>query len=323
MTRFAYFNDAFCPIDEARISIMTHSFNYGTGCFGGIRGYWSEAHDQLYVFRLHEHMQRFFHSGKLLMAHIELNAESLAEIALQLLSMEGWRENCYIRPLLYKSDERLGVQLHGLHDGLAIFSVPMGRYLAGPEAIRLGVSSWRRVDDLAIPPRGKLIGAYMNSALIKTEAVMNGYDEALVLDQAGHVSEASAANFVMLRNGVLVTPPRSANVLEGITLNALLDVAQNKLGLPVEMREIDRSEVYSADEAFLCGTGVQIEGVASLDHRPIGSGTLGPITTQLRDCFHAIVTGQDADYTHWLTPVPVFEGASATSTEAKRASLAA
>jgi branched-chain amino acid aminotransferase len=311
MTRFAYFNGDFCPIDDARISIMTHAFNYGTGCFGGVRAYWSEPHEQLYVFRLREHMTRLLHSGRLLLAQLDHTPETLAAIVLQLLEMEGWRENCYVRPLIYKADERLGVQLHDLQDALAIFSVPMGRYLAGDEAIRLSVSSWRRVDDLAIPPRGKLIGAYMNSALIKTEAVLNGFNEALVLDQAGHVSEASAANFVMIRNGTLITPPRSANVLEGITLDALLELAQTKLGLPVEMREIDRSEVYYADEAFLCGTGVQLEAIASLDHRPIGDGGVGPITAQLRTHFLQIVSGQDPEYMHWVTPVPRREAVAA------------
>ncbi|MEX1021183.1 MAG: branched-chain amino acid transaminase [Litorilinea sp.] len=309
MTRFAYFHDDFCPIDDARVSIMTHSFNYGTGCFGGVRAYWNAESEQLLVFRLRDHMVRFLNSAKLLMAQIDHTPDSLAAIVLQLLGMEAWRENSYVRPIIYKSDERLGVQLHDLHDGLAIFSVPMGRYLSGADAIRVGVSSWRRIDDLAIPPRGKLIGAYMNSALIKTEAVLNGYDEALVLDQSGHVSEASAANFVMVRNGTLVTPPRSANVLEGITLDALLEIATQKLGLPLEMREIDRSEVYYADEAFLCGTGVQIEGIGELDHRPIGNGGVGPITAQLREHFLRIVSGQDPDYVHWVTPVPIHEHA--------------
>lgn len=304
MTRFAYFNGEFCPIDAARVSIMTHSFNYGTGCFGGVRAYWNGDTRQLNVFRLHDHMVRLLNSARLLMAQLDHTPESLANIVLELLAREGWQENAYVRPIIYKSDERLGVQLHGLHDGLAIFSIPMGRYLSGDAAIRVGVSSWRRVDDLAIPPRGKLIGAYMNSALIKTEAVLNGFDEALVLDSAGHVSEASAANFVMVRNGVLVTPPRSANVLEGITLDALLEIATHKLGLPLEVREIDRSEVYYADEAFLCGTGVQIEGIGSLDHRPIGSGGLGPITAQLQNALQQIVRGEDAAYAHWITPVP-------------------
>lgn len=304
MTRYAYFQSKICPIQDAHVSIMTHSFNYGTGCFAGLRAYWSENHNQLYVFRLQDHMRRFLNSGKLLLAQLDHTVDSLSEIVLTLLQREGWQENCYIRPLIYKADERLGVQLHGLQDEIAIFSVPMGRYLGGDEAIRVCVSSWRRVDDLAIPPRGKLIGAYMNSALVKSDAVLSGFDEALVLDQNGHVSEASAANFVMVRDGKLVTPPRSANVLEGITLQSLMQVAQDKLGLEVESREIDRSEVYYADEAFLCGTGVQIEGIASVDHRAIGSGTLGPVTTRLKACFQAIVTGNDPDYSHWITPVP-------------------
>lgn len=303
MTRFAYFEGSIRPIEEARVSVMTHTFNYGTGAFGGLRGYWNEAHGELYVFRILDHYRRFLNSGRILMARVEQTPEDLAAITLELLRREGFREDCYIRPLLYKADEIIGVRLHNLRDAIAIFSLPFGRYLQAEEGARVCTSSWRRVDDTAIPPRGKLIGSYMNSALIKSEAILNGYDEAIVLDQAGHVAEGSAENFFIVRNGTLITPPLQGNVLEGITRSSIIQLATEELDMPVVEREIDRSEVYYADEAFFCGTGVQVAAIASIDQRPIGTGTIGPITARLRDLFFRVVRGEEKRYRDWLTPV--------------------
>lgn len=303
MTQYAYFEGAIRPIAEAKISIMNQTFNYGTGCFGGIRGYWNEDQKQLYVFRLRDHYRRFLNSSRLLLGNLDFTPDQLAQITVDLLAQEGWQENVYIRPLYYKADELIGVRLHNLRDAVAIFSLPMGRYLAAEEGLKVCTSSWRRVDDTAIPPRGKLIGSYVNSALIKSEAVLNGFDEAIVLNQDGHIAEASAANLVMIRHGKFVTPPATANSLEGITLNSLMHLARHELGLEVVERQIDRTEIYFADEAFFCGTGAQIAAIASVDHRQIGSGVMGPVTARLRDLFFRVVRGQEADYMHWLTPV--------------------
>ncbi len=303
MTRFAFFNGAIRPIEEARISVMTHAFNYGTGCFGGLRGYWNADQRQLYVFRILDHYRRFLDSGQILLAHLDYSPEDLAAFTLELLRAEGWQEDCYIRPLLYKADETIGVRLHNLRDAVTIFSIPMGRYIPAEEGARACVSSWRRVDDTAIPARGKLIGSYANSALAKSEAVLNGFDEALVLNQDGHLAEGSAANLFMVRNGVLYTPPLSSNVLEGITRRTIIQMAREVLGLDVIEREIDRTELYVADEAFLCGTGAQITALASVDHRPVGNGKLGPVTKSLRDLYFRVVRGQESRYRHWLTPV--------------------
>ena len=304
MTKYAFFEGEIRSIHDAKISVMTQAFNYGTGCFGGIRGYWNAAHQQLYVFRILDHYKRFLNSGKLLMAQVPFSAQQLADITIDLLAREGWQENVYIRPLLYKADEIIGVRLDNLRDAVTIFSVPMGNYLPREEGLKLCTSSWRRVDDTAIPPRGKITGAYIYSALIKTEAHLNGFDDALVLNQDGHIAEASAANLVMVRHGKLIMPPLSANSLEGITLNSLIHFAQNELDLASEAREIDRSELYYADEAFLCGTGAQVVSVASLDHRTIGNGTMGPVTQALRSLYFRVVRGEEPKYMHWLTPVP-------------------
>jgi branched-chain amino acid aminotransferase len=303
MTTLAFFDGRIRPIAEAKVSIMTHTFNYGTGCFGGIRAYWSEEMGQLYVFRILDHYRRFLNSAKLLLGKLEYTPEQLAEITVELLSREGWRENVYIRPLYYKADEIIGCRLHNLRDAVAIFSVPMDRYLPAEEGLKVCTSSWRRVDDTAIPPRGKIIGSYVNSAFAKSEAVLNGFDEAIVLNQDGHIAEASAANLVMVRHGKLVVPPVQSNALEGITLGSLLHLARHELGLEVVERDIDRTELYVADEAFFCGTGAQVAAIASLDHRQIGSGGMGPITTALRERYFRIVRGLEPAYMHWLTPV--------------------
>lgn len=303
MTQYAFFEGKIRPIAEAKVGVMTHTLNYGTGCFGGLRGYWNADQHQLYVFRIHDHYARFLNSTKLLMSKAPYTVQELVDITVELLRLEGWQQNCYIRPLFYKADELIGVRLHDLRDEVTIFSVPMGSYLANEDGVKLATSSWRRVDDTAIPPRGKLVGSYVNSALVKTEAQLSGFDDALVLNQDGHVAEASAANLIMVREGKLVVPPNSANVLEGITLKSLLHLAQEELGLEWEAREIDRTELYLAEEALLCGTGVQIAAVASLDHRPIGAGVMGPITRQLRELFFRVVRGEEPKYLHWLTAI--------------------
>jgi branched-chain amino acid aminotransferase len=307
VTQFAFFNGAIRPIGEAQVSVMTHALHYGTGWFGGLRGYWNEEQEQLYVFRIQDHYRRFLNSGRILFADLGYTAAQLADITLELLRREGWRQDCYIRPLAYKADEMIGVRLHGLHDAVTIFSLPFGRYIQAEEGAKVCFSSWRRVDDNMIPARGKFTGSYVNSAFIKSEAMLNGYDEALVLTQEGHIAEGSAENFFLVRDGVLITPPVHSNVLEGITRRTVIHLAQAELGLQVVERDIDRSEVYIGDEAFFCGTGVQIASIASVEHRPIGNGAMGPITAALRDLYFRVVRGQEAKYMEWVTPVYVRE----------------
>jgi branched-chain amino acid aminotransferase len=220
----------------------------------------------------------------------------------ELLQAEGFRTTCYIRPVVYKSDERIGVRLHDIGDDITMFAMPFGAYLK-QDGLHVGVSAWRRIDDNAIPARGKITGAYANSAMIKSDAVLAGFDEALVLNQDGHISEASGANIFMVRDGVVVTPPTNANVLEGITRRSLITLLRDEMGMTVEERNIDRTEIYLADEVFLCGTAVQIAGITRIDHRTIGDGKLGSVTTRLTDLFTQVVSGKHASYTDWLKPV--------------------
>ena len=303
MTQFAFFKGQIVPIEDAKISIMTHAFNYGTGCFEGIRAYWNEDEEQLYIFKLVEHYERFLRSSRILLMNLPFSAERLAEITVELVGKEGYREDTYIRPLAYKCDEVVGVRLHNLHDEVAIFATPFGRYIESEEGARAGVSSWRRIEDNSVPARSKITGAYINSALAKTEAALNGFDEAIVLTEDGHVSEGSAENLFIVRDRVLITPPVTDNILEGITRKVIIELARQELGLEVMERSIDRTELYVADEVFFCGTGVQVVAVAQIDHRSIGTGQIGPIVKALRDLYFQIVRGQASKYRAWCTPV--------------------
>jgi branched-chain amino acid aminotransferase len=301
----AYFQGKIVPYSQAKVGVLTHALNYGTAAFGGLRSYWNEEQAQLYLFRPQDHFRRFLDSTRLLCMEFEQTPESLTQIALDLLRVEGYRCDVYIRPLAFKADEIIGVRLHDLHDEISIVALPFDRYVANDTNAHVTFSSWRRVDDNMIPARGKISGAYVNSAFIKTDAVRAGFDEALVLTQEGHVSEGSAENIFMLRNGTLITPPVTENILEGITRRTVLELARNELGLPVIERPIDRTEVYLCEEFFLTGTAAQITAVTHVDHRSIGSGQMGPVTARLRQIFNDVVRGKEQKYLHWIVPVYV------------------
>ena len=300
--KFAYYKGEIVPFEQATISIMNHTFNYGTGAFGGLRGYWNEDEEQLFVFRPLDHFRRLLNSAHVLMFDMDYTAEGLTEILLELLRTENWQTNVYIRPLVYVTNDLIGVKLHDLDPDITIFSLPFGSYMSEGGA-HVTISSWRRIDDNNIPARGKIIGAYANSALIKSDAVNAGFDEALVLNQDGHVSEGSAANFFMARDGVIYTPPITENILEGITRRTIIHLLREEIGVEVVERQIDRTEVYLAEEAFFCGTGVQIAPITRIDHRTLGSGQIGPIVNQLRQLYFNVVTGRVEKYRDWLTPV--------------------
>jgi branched-chain amino acid aminotransferase len=298
---WAFLDGKFVPIREAKISVMTHAFNYGTGVFEGIRAYWNAEEEQLYGLHLREHYSRFLRSGKIMRISIPHTADELVAMTTELLRRCGYREDAYIRPLAYKSTPVIGVRLRNLDDGLTIFAVPFGNYIEIDKGIACHVSSWRRVDDNAIPARAKITGSYVNAALAKSEAEDAGFAEAIVLTQDGHVSEGSAANLFLVRDGTLVTPPPTDNILEGIVRGSVMRIAED-LGLKVEVRSIDRTELYISDEMFLCGTGVQISPVTSVDRRDVGTGEIGALTRRISKVYFAAVRGKDARYRDWLTP---------------------
>ncbi len=301
--QYAYFKGEIVPYAEAKVGVLTHALNYGTAAFGGIRGYWNEEEEQLFVFRTLDHFERLLNSGKLLRSENTYTNEELRDVTLELLRKEGLREDCYIRPLLYKADEIIGVKLHDLTEGLAIVAVPFRKYVDRDDRAHVTFSSWRRVDDNAIPARGKISGAYVNTAFVKSDALLAGFDEALVLNNDGHLAEGSAENVFMLREGKLVTPPVSANILEGITRRTVIELAQKELGLEVVERPIDRTEVYLCDELFLTGTAAKITAVVRVDYRDLGTGEMGPVTRQLREIYEDIIRGREPKYSHWIEPV--------------------
>ncbi len=288
--------------DDARVGLLTHGLNYGTGCFEGIRGYWNADERELYLLQLGEHYERLHASARTLMMELPHSIDELVEITIELCKRNGFEENVYIRPLLYKSAEDVGVRLKGVPDAFAIAALPFTKYFDAEAGLRACVSSWRRIDDTMAPARAKITGAYINSALAKSEAQMNGFDEAILLSQDGHVAEGSAANLFLVRKGVLFTPDPTQNVLEGITRRTVSMMAKNELGISVVERALDRSELYAADELFLSGSAVGISYINSVDHRIVGDGTMGPVARKLSRIFNDMTYGRVAAYRSLLTP---------------------
>jgi branched-chain amino acid aminotransferase len=303
LPKFAYFRGKIVPYSEARVGVATHALNYGTAAFGGLRGYWNSDEQELFVFRPRDHFKRLLNSARLLAANLDHTPETLTQVLLELIRQEGYREDCYIRPLIYKADEVIGVRLHDLDDEITMFALPFSKYVKNDEDAHVTFSSWRRIDDNAIPARGKISGAYINSAFIKTDAVLSGFDEALVLTNDGHLSEGSAMNVFIVRDGKIYTPPVTENILEGITRRTIIELARETLGITVVERRIDRTEVYLVDELFMTGTAAQIVAVTKVDHRPIGEGKMGPVTTQLRGLYDQVVRCQHPEYRSWTEPV--------------------
>ncbi len=309
-TKELFMNGEFVPIERGMISVRTHGFAYGTGCFEGIRGYWNESEQQVYLFRLREHYERLMRSCAILQISLPYTVDQLIDISAELVQRNGQRQDVYLRPVAYKADQTIGVRLHGLQDDFIITSEPVGNYI-DTNGMSAGVSSWRRIDDNAIPARAKISGAYVNSAFAKSEAMQNGFDEAIMLTHEGHVSEGSAENIFLVINGELATPAPTENILLGITRDTVIELARRELGRITRERQIDRTELYVADEIFMCGTGAQIAPIISVDHRPVGNGKIGPISSAIQQLYNDVVRGRSSDYrAQWCTPVYAHERVS-------------
>ena len=297
-----YFEGQFVPMREAKVSIMTYAFMYGTATFEGIRAYWNEDQQRLYGLKMREHVERIRQSCRILLMDDIPSVDELTGLIVETVRRNLFRSDAYIRPSFYKSTRAIGVRLHELAHELYIVAVPFGNYIDTENGVRVMTSSWRRNPDDALPARGKIVGGYVNMAFQKSEAEMNGFDEAVVLTLDGHVNEASAANLFMVRDGVAFTPPVTDDLLEGVTRKAMFEILENE-GIPHEVRSIDRSELYIADEVLLGGTGVQISPVIEVDHRKVGSGQIGPISSLVRERYFDAVRGRLPEYNHWLTPI--------------------
>jgi branched-chain amino acid aminotransferase len=299
---YAYFEGKIVPLQDANVSIATHAFNYGTGVFEGIRAYWNSTHEELYVLKGPEHYVRMLQSCRILKIRIPETVEQLMETTVEILQRSEYREDVYIRPLAYKADPVVKVKLSGIRDACSIFTVPLGDYLDVNKGLHVGISPWRRLDDNAIPTRAKATGSYINAALAVDDLLESGFDDGIMLTPDGHVAEGTASNLFMVRGDKLITSPVSDAILEGITRTTLLELAQDA-GMKIEVRSIDRTELYVADELFMCGTGVQVAPVTKVDHRPVGSGRPGDKTLTLQKLYFDAVRGNNPAYRHWLTPV--------------------
>jgi branched-chain amino acid aminotransferase len=297
-----YFQGQYVELGEAKLPLMTHAFLYGTAVFEGIRAYWNPDEKQLYALRVKEHLVRLRNSSRIMLMSDLPSVEDFTEIVKQVLRRNNFQEDAYCRPSVYKNTEAIGVKLHGLTHDYYVLAVPMGDYIDTSKGIPTGTVSWRRTSDTSIPSRSKITGSYVNPAFSKTEAMLNGFDEAIVLTADGHVSEGSAENLFMVRDGVLITPSVSDDILEGITRAGIMEIAAH-LGIPVKERQIDRTELYIADEVFFCGTGAQVSPVASVDHRPVGDGQVGPITRQVSKTYFDAVRGRLEAFRHWVIPI--------------------
>ena len=301
----AFLNGEFLPLTEAKVGVMTHALHYGTSIFEGIRGNWNPEQEKLYVFRLKEHYGRFLQGCKIMRINIPYTVEELSNITLDLVERSGYQQDIYIRPLAFKGEERVAVlKLQDLTDSLVIFPIPFGAYLDLETAIRCCTSSWRRMTDTMIPPSSKIGGLYVNSVLAKTEATLAGFDEAILLTQEGYVSEGAAENIFIVVDGKLITPPMSDDILGGITRDAVIQIAQNELGLETMERSVRRSELYNVEECFLTGTAAHVTPVGYIDNYQIGTGETGPITRELQRLYFDVIRGRMPKYIHWCTPVP-------------------
>ena len=301
--QMAYFEGKFVPIEEANLNVMTHAFNYGSAVFEGIRGNWNSAHEELYLFKVREHIERLVQSARILRMNGTYDADEISDLVVELARRCEYKEDMYIRPMVYKSGLDIGPAIHSVEDKLLIYVRPLGDYLDPNAGATVMTSSWRRVDDTSIPARAKVSGLYVNNGLATSEAKQNGMTEAIMLNQDGHVSEGAGENLVMIRNGVLISPPQSDNILEGITLDTALFLATEKLNLPVERRTIDRSELYIADELFMTGTAAHVTPVTEVDRVLVGDGQPGVISRELQKLFFDAITGELAEYEDWLIPI--------------------
>jgi branched-chain amino acid aminotransferase len=313
-----YHAGKFVNYRDAKVGLLTHGLNYGTGCFEGIRGYWNEQHGELYFFRLAEHYQRMHKSAKFLLIDLPDDVPTLCKNTVELVRLNDYRQDLYVRPIAFKSAEEIGVRLHNVAADFAIVAVPHRAYLDASKGLRTCVSSWRRIDDNSAPARAKLTGVYVSSALAKTEAITNGFDEAILLTADGHVAEGSAENIFIVRDGEVHTPPRSDAILEGITRSSIIELLRDELALRVVERSIDRSELYQADEIFFSGTAVGVSPVIEVDHRPVGSGAIGKIGAAVADLYRDITLGLVEKYRPWLTPA---RGAKLTGRTVQRAAV--
>lgn len=300
----AFFRGRYVPIAEARVSIMTHALHYGTAVFEGIRCNWNAEEQQVYIFRAREHFERLHQSARILHINLRHSVDDLCTIATELVRRANPKEDLYLRPLAYKSAEMVAnLKAHTVEDDFLMFAIPLGNYLDPTKGIHCCTSSWRRIDDTSIPPRAKVAGAYVNSVLAKTEAVLSGFDEAILLNADGHIAEGTGENIFLVSKGKLVTPAPNENILMGITRDTVITLAKEELGMETVERSVDRTELFGADECFLTGTAAHLTPVTKVDHRKVGDGEIGAVTKRLQALYFDVIRGKNKKYIDWCLPV--------------------
>jgi branched-chain amino acid aminotransferase len=299
---YAFFEGKIVPMENAKLSIATNALQYGNAIFGGIRGYKEKNGKTLYIFRLKDHYLRLSKSLAIINKSIRYEADKLCEITLELIKQNKPDRDFYIRPFAYASNMEISPDLSKLEFEFGLYMLPLGDYLSVNKGLKVCVSNWIRISDNMIPPRAKIAGGYINSSLAKADAVRIGCDDALMLNTNGHIAEGSAANFFLVRNNKLITSSMSEDILEGITRNTILKLADD-LGIKTLQRPIDKSECYIADEAFLSGTGVQISWISEIDGRILGHGKIGPVTSKIQKLYFSITRGGLKKYNYWLTKI--------------------
>lgn len=296
----AYFKNEFVPFHEAKISIATHALHYGTGAFGGLRGIPDPQNaQQILLFRLDRHCQRLSNSAKFL--QYDLPASKIENIIVDFVKKNRPDTSFYIRPFVYTSDLGIAPRLHNIEKDFFVYGLELGDYLS-PEGITCRISSWYRQEDRSLPLRGKISGAYITSSLAKTEAVESGFDEAILLNSQGKVSEASGMNIFIVRNDQLITPGYDQDILEGITRDSILAIARD-LGIKTLERPIDKSELFIADEVFLSGTAAKITPVKKIENYELP--TSGAITEKLKEKLVGITENREPNYQDWVYSIPI------------------
>jgi len=300
LSKFVWFDGKYVTLDKAKVPVTTHAIHYGTSIFEGIRAYWNSKN--LFLFRLEDHMKRFRNSGKFYSISLNFTNKQIENAIINLCKKNNMKKTCYIRPFYFVGD--YGINLHVTEKAptnVAIFMFPFGD-LFNKKGITAGVSSWRKFSVSSTPPQAKMGGNYLNSILATQEAKRNGYDEAILLDKLGNVSEAPGENIFIVKDDEIITPPLSSSALAGITRDSIFELAKDR-GYKVVIREITRSELYIADEVFLSGTAAEVTPIIRIDQNIIGNGKVGIITSELISDYTDVVMNRNKKYSEWLTPV--------------------
>ena len=299
-TRYLSFNGEIVPWADAKVHVLTPGLKYGAGVFEGIRGYWNQAHGEMYLFRLQEHLDRLQYSMRVMRYRHDLTSEAVHAAIIAVLRANELREDVHIRPLVWVDGD--GEMSSTGPIGWAVAALPRPPQREVREGVHVGTSSWRRIADTSSPPRVKATSNYTNGRLASIQGELDGYDNVLLLNEAGHVAESPGSCFFMIRNGRPVTPGTTSGILESVTRATIMDLLA-EMTAPTTERDIDRTEIYAAEEAFFCGSGYEIQPVVSLDRLAIGTGSPGPLTRRLQERYFSLVRGETNDHAEWLTRV--------------------